>query len=324
MLALGACPALASGLDGGLHGGLDGDRAQPRFQTAFDQWLRDEEEAGLRALSSLAADGNRAARLLLGLVDATAHLQGPWLTLASRDLRVALMRAPGGLSGRNWLEVMKDDLPLAGLLHAHFQATLDLSVPRALAAMGEDRATRAALKAIATRHSAPLDPALAGTAWFPTTALHLLRDWRETPAILARLTAGDPRLDWPGQPVTDPQRDAWLATAPEAEPLRALCATQCPTGPAACLRAGMTGLGNYAALSRLGSPAAALLDDDSFASSARGQAALARLMLLGQGTRMRAALLRKVAVQDACLGSWLAAQAKRFDRPIQPAPPAPQ
>ena len=325
-LALGSVAAaqvVADPAPGAQEKTIAGDRATPSFQAALALWLADDEDRALPALAELAQNGNLAARMLLGLIDATPHLQGPWLTLLDRDLRVALMRAPGGLSGQNWVAAIADSAPLAALWQQLWQATEELDVARALSAMGEDRAARKAVMAIAARRQAPFDPALGAEAWFPQTLIHLLADWRDDPILRARLHPGDPRLDWPGQTPDPALLDDWLAQAPETAPLRAVCRAQCAGSVAPCLRAAMTGLETQASLLQMGSPATALLSDAEFADSPRGMAALARRMLLGQGARMRAALLARVSAQDACLGNWLGAQAVRYDRPLPPPPRQP-
>ena len=49
----------------------------PRFVGALDLWLADDEAEALPALAALAAQGNRAAQVLLALIDANLPYQGP-------------------------------------------------------------------------------------------------------------------------------------------------------------------------------------------------------------------------------------------------------
>ena len=75
----------------------------PRFQTALTAWLDEDDQTSLPELAALAAEDNSAAQVLLGLVDRAPPLQGPWLANLPRSERIALIRAPGGLSGRSWM-----------------------------------------------------------------------------------------------------------------------------------------------------------------------------------------------------------------------------
>ncbi len=114
----------------------------PRFQAALELWLADDDQAALPALAALAGEGNRAAQVLLALADAITPLQGPWLAGLPRAERIALMRQPGGLSGRSWMEAAAADTPLAAAWFALWRGTDrdEIEIARAFAAMGEDRA----------------------------------------------------------------------------------------------------------------------------------------------------------------------------------------
>lgn len=67
-----------------------------------------------------------------------------------------------------------------------------------------------------------------------------------------------------------------------------------------------TALGDYEALLTFGSPVAGLVPDAEFAASPRGQAALARRIMLMRSTRMRDAQRLELAQLDACAADWLA------------------
>ena len=51
----------------------------PRFRAALALWLADDDETALPELAALAAEGNRAAQVMLAQIDATPWFQGPWL-----------------------------------------------------------------------------------------------------------------------------------------------------------------------------------------------------------------------------------------------------
>jgi len=96
LLTLGTDPARAAELRG---------QDDPRFRSALALWLADDDETALPELAALAAEGNRAAQVLLARIDATPWFQGPWLVGLPRKERNTLLRAPGGLSGRSWMQV---------------------------------------------------------------------------------------------------------------------------------------------------------------------------------------------------------------------------
>lgn len=75
----------------------------PAFQQALAAWLKDDDQTALPALAKLARADNRAAQVLLGRI--ATRPMGPWLVKMDRKERMALLRAPGGLSGTSWLKV---------------------------------------------------------------------------------------------------------------------------------------------------------------------------------------------------------------------------
>ena len=87
-MALAASPALAD-----------------EFDLARDAWLAGEDMAALEALAALAAEGDADAQLLLGRIAGAAQYWPPEVAALPRRARNALLRAPGGLSGRSWIAV---------------------------------------------------------------------------------------------------------------------------------------------------------------------------------------------------------------------------
>ena len=83
----------------------------------------------------------------MALIDVNARLQGPWLAALPRDERIALMRAPGGLSGRSWMEAAAEDTVLAELWLRRWDARDEgeLDTALAFAEIGEVRAARETL-----------------------------------------------------------------------------------------------------------------------------------------------------------------------------------
>lgn len=291
------------------------------FAAARAAWLADDEASGLRGLAELAAGGNTAARLLLGVIDKSPALQGPWLAQLDRAERVALMRAPGGMSGRSWLRYAADH-PLGAALLARFHADTGPEVGAALAALGEGRAAREALMALAMREHSSLrsdwhdwmDPELAFVVWPRADA-----------ALRARLDAAlppdHPQRALMGGTASPEAWDRWLAEAPAAAALRALCDAECPESTATCRRALMAALGGHAAALMLGSPVEALIPMAAFVASPRGQASVLRRVLLRTDARGRRSQIARTTEADACLGARLSAEDLRY-RPARNDPAA--
>jgi hypothetical protein len=70
----------------------------PRFQAAVQAWLDDKDQTALPALAALATEGNTVAQILLGRI--ANRPMSRWLANMNRKDRNALLRAPGGLSGK--------------------------------------------------------------------------------------------------------------------------------------------------------------------------------------------------------------------------------
>lgn len=305
MVAL-ALPALA-GTGTPIAGAAD-----PAFLAARAAWLADDEAAALAALAGLAQSGNAAARVLLGLIDRFPELQGPWLSRLPRAERLALMRAPGGMSGRSWLgETARTPLAAAWLDLMRVEAGPETGA--ALAAMGEGRAARLALSMLAAReHPAVrddwqdwMDPELAFVVWpRASDALRARLDAAIGPEHPQRALMGEagPAAGWAD----------WLAESPVAAPFRALCAAECPDSQPACRLAAHAALGSQVAAVTLGSPAESLIAQDEFLASPRGRAAVLRRILLAADARGRPALIARATDSDACLGARLAAEADRY------------
>ena len=305
------------------HDGIAG-QSEAAFEDALAHWLQDDESTALTQLAALAGQGNSAARLLLGQIDKTPALQGPWLTRLTRADRIALLRAEGGLSGQNWIALDADQSPQARLWHDLWQGREGLNIARAFDALGDRRAVAQAVLAVASRQQTPFDAQTLAQDWFPTGLAHLGDGWGPDAAVLVQLHAGDPQRDMLGEPPDSDDRADWLATQVEALALRALCDTRCPETSAACAAVLLTAFSAYQALLTHGSPASTLVDDDTFAHSAKGQASLARRIMLGRAARLRQPHLAQIATQDACAADWLRGEFARYDPVVPPAPKAPE
>jgi len=294
-----------------------GGQDDPRFVAALELWLADDETTALPRFAALAGEGNRAAQVLLALIDATPPLQGPWLVSLPRNERIRLVRAPGGLSGRSWMAMAAEDTPLARLWIERQDPSATVETAMAFAAIGEERAARATLQGVAARQRHGF-AAVADDPGYPPDLRHLVwREWAEAPDRMARIEAeiaalmpGDPQIGrFVDRPVTGAERDAWLAAAPLAMPLRATCAI-CPESVAACLRAAFALVGGHAQLADFGTPSETLIPPDVWNASPRGRLALLRM---APARRMFAdTVFAAVRAKNDCLADALAAETERF------------
>jgi hypothetical protein len=291
------------------------------FRSARTALLSGDEEAALPVLASLAQGGNQAARILLALIDKSPELQGPWLSSRSRSERIALMRAPGGLSGTSWMRPAAEaGVPLAALWVELWSVEAVPDIVLRFAAAGEPRASREALIVLAKRQ-VPGRAALADAPDYPPLLRSLL--WAEWAAAggeararveaeAAALDPGDPQAIWAGV-VPDPEAlEAWLAGREEARPLAALCRSACPEAVGACTRAGLDALGGVTVLAVVGSPSAALIDPAEYDSSPMGQSALLRRIQLTAGSRGRASLVSRTREISSCLADRMVEEFNRY------------
>jgi hypothetical protein len=292
----------------------------PRYRAALELWLDDDEAGALPELADLATEGNRAAQVLLALIDRTTAAQGPWLVARERAERLALMRAPGGMSGRSWLSEAAADTPLAQLWLERDSVAASPRTALAFAAMGEARAARETLQAVAARLFGGFAE-VADEPLYPADLRHLVwQEWSETPEGAARaeveiaaLPPGDPQiLRFSDREVAPADFDAWLASAPLAAPLRASCETLCPESPASCRRAGYLLVGGHVQLAEFGTPSETLIPTQAWLASPRGRLALLRV----PAARFRFGYETWAAVgaEDACLADALAGEVARFHR----------
>ncbi|NRB21063.1 MAG: hypothetical protein HRU33_26910 [Rhodobacteraceae bacterium] len=85
----------------------------PAFQTALQDWLDGKDMTALTQLAELARQDNRAAQIFLARVAEETHLHAHVTGSLPRAERMALLRQPGGLSGKSWLKAAQVDVPLA-------------------------------------------------------------------------------------------------------------------------------------------------------------------------------------------------------------------
>jgi hypothetical protein len=85
------------------------------FDEAVEAWLQLDDATALPALSALAKGGHEDAMLLLGMID-QAWPRSDWLQGLDRATAKDIMRAPGGLSGKNWLTQVRGQKDVAEAL----------------------------------------------------------------------------------------------------------------------------------------------------------------------------------------------------------------
>ncbi len=283
------------------------------FQDALALWLEGDDAAAIPRLAELAqVQGNLAAKGLLGMIDKIASLQGPDLVAHDRAERLALLRAPGGLSGRNWMSQIADESELAQLWVALWQVQGGVEIARRFVELGEARATRETLLVLVSRYETGFDAEVLAQSWYPESLVHLTTTRVLDPDDIAGRPAGDPIRRFAGQTVLQADLQDWLGESDHARPLRAACAQQCMETKADCTLALYRALDGYSTLLLLGSPIAALIPDQEFAQSQRAIDAVARRIMLKHSARTRHSLMRQIDQIDACAASWLRAEFERY------------
>jgi len=258
--------------------------------------------------------------VLLGLIDKSPSLQGPWLSRLPRIRRLHLMRMPEGLSGRSWLGEARGH-PLADNWLALLSVDADRGTAASLSSLGEARAAREAVLMLAARERLDLDLGVdvaVGNGW---------PDWMETELIYVVWPRADDTLrahlltlvpdDHPqralmGQPVSEADLAQWLQTSEVAAPLRAVCNSACPDTVSACLIAAYRALGSHNALLTLGSPAETLITTEDFLNSRRGRTTTLRRILLSADARGRRAQIIQARQTDSCLADLLVSESDRY------------
>lgn len=284
----------------------------PAFEQALALWLADDEEPALRALAALAAEGNAAAQILLGIVDKSPPLQGPWLASLPRNERIAVMRAPGGLSGQSWLASAADQ-PLAENWLTLLSVDAGLGVVRRFAQLGEPRAAREAAVVLAAREHPDLRTALPGD--LDPELTYLL--WRSAAdarreMLLAQVPPAHPQRLMMGEEREGDALVNWLAEAPAARAVAALCDVRCADSRATCMTGAYHALASHNAVLLLGTPAEALVSQEDFLQSPRGQATVLRRMLQATDARGRGAMISRMRAHDECLAGVLSDERARY------------
>lgn len=250
----------------------------PELQAAIGDWLAGNEAQALPAMADMAAGGNTAARLLLGQIDSFPALQGDWLGGLSRADRIAVLRAPGRMSGLRWTKGLDD--PVAQVWARLWDTSATAQVIVDFARLGEPRAARFAALTLARRQRAGFAMVANDPAYPAALRAYAVREWQKTDpqqAAAESFDPGDPQVEVLGQTVDPVRFSEWAATAALADPVLALCEALCPAeDPAICRPAALTGLGGFWGLAALGSPVEALVPSAVYNRSPRGLAVTLR------------------------------------------------
>lgn len=284
----------------------------PEFLSAFEDWLSDNENQAVPELAQLAHNENTAARILLGVIDKTSALQGPWVTALSREDRISALRAQGGLSGRNWMTIAAPDSAYAQLWNRLWRLDGGLDIAQDFAAMGDTRAVRETLLTLASRQQSGFPRDVIAYDWYPATLSYLVADWPASSGEGQGDDRGDPQQYMRGMHIEDADLQRWLERSDLAAPLRQVCDAQCGANVSDCAFALYKGLGSYPALAMLGSPVSVLISSEVFYNSPRGRASLARRIMLTRSARMRETDLARLSEVSACAADWLRGEYGRY------------
>lgn len=284
----------------------------PEFEAAVDLWLQGKEEPAIRAFAELAPLGDSDAQLMLGLIDITPVYQGAWVRSLSRSDRLALLRAEGGISGRNWIEVAAQVSPHAQTWLQLWDGDAKADVMLAFAQQGEARAAHMAARTLFSREKRGFG-ALADDPAFPEMLQPVaILDWQhdapeKAKAAIAVLPAGAPgkRLLGLGDPVAK-DLYAWAESHPQGQAFLTTLAALCPasTAPAADMAAYFAQAGGSWGWAWIGPPAENLIDPVRYAESPKAVEAAANLL------RSRPLAAPELIAASPCMAGLMAQRAK--------------
>lgn len=282
------------------------------YQAAVQLWLdgADDLEA-LRQLSGLANEGNTAAQVLLARIGGHSHLISHVTDGLPRNERVALLRQPGGLSGRSWLEAAAEASPLASALSDSADREMRAEAVRPLFEMGETAVATRAFAALFNNGQGDLalDIVNSGVVLPPEAAFFFAQMVRGgqieagaylESALIPRNFDAFPTplaMTWAPVPLRDLLEDQDQQSAaiecsmhvPEFQPLADLCRASCPSEVAECAAAGAAELW-LAYITPFASPSQALTPDEIY--WAQNQA-----ILTSGGRQLEECRLGNVSVQ---------------------------
>lgn len=275
---------------------------EPAFQGALQTWLDGKDLAALKALAALARLDNRAAQIFLARVAEDADLHAHATSDLLRRERIALLRRPGGLSGRSWLDVAATDVPLASAFRDSSRIHARTQGVRALFSFGENMAASRSLMAMLLNGQASEVVDILAEAENPPPAALVLRIIARNMELSGRPRYTGSALPPPGwgpgwgwgnfianEGVAVSDFLTWVPTSPRAlftdpdaqalaiehsmnvpawAPLRTMCERHCPSSVASCTAVGASMLWSTSVFP-FASPAESLLPNARYWSSPR-------------------------------------------------------
>jgi hypothetical protein len=290
----------------------------PSYAESVAAWLTgDDDLAALQSLGALAADGNTAAQILLARLERTAHLTAHLTDGMARADRIALLRQPGGLSGRSWMDAAAETSPLAQAFLDN--ATQDTRVEslRLLFESGEHAYATRSLPGLLSHDPDEWARAMQDMDVMPDEARVLIASVASMEMFFRsgmRIDIANPvqerrppeiALIWnpvdPFEARLNPEARALAMThavsIPSHAPMRTLCEARCGDELNACMAAGAALLGISAApIMPFASPSEALIPNEAYWSSPRMEADVLRLLR----TQMDPALTESLSELNAC------------------------
>ncbi|KIT15880.1 hypothetical protein [Jannaschia aquimarina] len=290
---------------------LTAPAAAQDFESAMETWLDGADRPALDAFASLAAEGDARAQLFLGQISSAAQYWPHEIASLPRKERIALMRAPGGLSGKSWTDIAAEqDSRAAAFAQASRPATKAAGMI-ALLDLGEvDEVRRqwpgfvsagdwTAALAVAEHPAAPAEiaataPALRSGAGFGTEG-----------------AVGSARLGSAGQQILDmrtafedpealARQGARLSEAPEVAPFRDLCQRSCAAEEVDICVGAMWSSASGDPLALAGSPVEGLLSNPAWRQSARAADDAGRAIALLQFAPLTAGEPLPITRLSAC------------------------
>jgi len=279
---------------------VDG-QTQQGFLEAAQVWLSGKDLEALELLSKLANDGNAAAQILLANIASRGNMHGHVTSDLSREERISLLRIPHGLSGKSWLTEAQNNEPVAA---AMLQSTRIGEKAPAIAALIEYGEPTAALLAAQSMlflgQATELLEVLQGLEGKLPDEASVLLLWAlyqnqnsDNGGYSGSARVGTLVL---GEAAFQKFELAWIAASPRVlvenetlrervidlsndvrswTPIKNFCERNCSESQQSCIAVGASALSAAGPFS-MRSPAESLISNDTYWSSARAEADLAR------------------------------------------------
>ena len=271
----------------------------PEFLQAIDTWLEGDDLAALSALAALSRDGNAAAQIFLARVATRAPMHEHVTKPLPRKERVALLRKPGGLSGKSWLTEAETSEPLATAFAQSTRIGEKAGAIAALIEFGEPQTAMIATQSMLLQGEAreAIEILEGNSAKLPPEAIILaeqaiqMLEWEKTGGTESDLTSNKvfkeateiAKFEWfapsPVEIRDNPARRAEVIEAlPHVTawtPVREFCKAHCAATAEQCSLAGVVLLPDAGPFA-MRSPVESFLPDARYWASARMDGDLAR------------------------------------------------